>query len=118
MSASRCRSLGKTHLLLNPRPLDDCVNEIRRDIPQNFCFAIWPADGHFVHLVACSQTEVQPQIVLRTVTSAATYFVDLHQVPRLHRAPPADCRFMFFVPSQLDPTTPFLTALPLHRNDT
>ena len=48
---SGLRQSRKGQLLLNAGSLDDRVNEISRDIAQDFSFAVGPANAHLAHLV-------------------------------------------------------------------
>src|SRR5260370_31460535 len=83
-SLSRCRcgfQRGKRDPVFDALPLNDSVNKVGRDIPKNFVLSAGPPYGHLVHRVACSQSEMQAQVILGKITASALHFAELRETP-------------------------------------
>ena len=61
-------------------PFAHHIKPVGRQIGERFLFPIWPQDFSLIETLVAAQAEVDSQIVLRQVASAAEDFAHLHQV--------------------------------------
>src|SRR4029077_3280790 len=72
------------HLLRDPLPFHNRVDEVCRNIFEGLGLAIGPANGDFVHLLALLQSEVLAKIILRDVARPAFDLAELSDLSGTH----------------------------------
>src|SRR5215472_17803572 len=85
---------------MNAFSLDNRINKIRRNRPQDLRCPAGPLDSYFVHHFRGAQAEVEPEIVLGEIAGTSAHLVELDQLSRLHSNPRSDCQAIALPPLQ------------------